>query len=138
MKVAGATKIGVLADGGRFGGVPGRFVGFDEGGDAFAVQATDLERAGRNGFGLRRLDHLVELENAEACSEALFRMRAAGKDGDDEPLGLWTDRAAPAPEALRLLTQRHYPGFKTVRFLIGIASGQFSESRPAFNRNAVR
>ncbi|TDW16367.1 hypothetical protein EV128_13735 [Rhizobium azibense] len=49
MKVAGATKIGVLTDGGSFGGVPGRLVGFDEGGDAFPVQVADLEP------GLRQL-----------------------------------------------------------------------------------
>ncbi len=47
---------------------------------------------GRNGFCLRRVD----FENAEACSESLFRMRPAGKDGDDEPLGLWTDRRPSA------------------------------------------
>ncbi|MER9338344.1 hypothetical protein NKJ06_31055 [Mesorhizobium sp. M0293] len=79
MKVAWAAKIGVLADGGRFGGVPGGFVGFDEGADAFAVQAADLESTGRNGFGLRCVDRLVELENAEACPESLFWMRPAGK-----------------------------------------------------------
>ncbi|WP_405023151.1 hypothetical protein [Mesorhizobium sp. P13.3] len=79
VKVAWAAKIGVLADGRRFGGVPGGFVGFDEGADAFAVQAADLTSTGRNGFGPRRVDRLVELENAEACSESLFRMRRRGR-----------------------------------------------------------
>ncbi|WP_167378745.1 hypothetical protein [Mesorhizobium prunaredense] len=86
MKVTRAANIGMLADGGRFGGVPGGFVGFDECGDALAVQAADLERTARNGFGLRRADCLIELEHAEACSEALFRMRPAGKNCDYKPL----------------------------------------------------
>src|SRR5690606_30886593 len=38
---------------------------------------------------------------AKACAEPLFRMRATGQNGDDQPLGLWSDRRGPTPEACR-------------------------------------
>ncbi len=91
MKVAWAAKIGVLADGGGFVGMPGCLVGADEGGDTLAVQSADLDGAGGNGLSLARVYLPVEIEDAKACSKALFGMRAAGKNGDHQPLGLGAD-----------------------------------------------
>ena len=101
MKVAGAAKIGVFADGGRFSGMAGCFVACDERADAFAGQPADLDGAGRDGLSLGGADGAVESENPEAGSEPLFRMRPAGKDRDDQALGVRPDRCGPAPEAFR-------------------------------------
>ena len=101
MKVAGATQIGVFHDGGRFGGMPCALVGGDERGNGLAGQAADLDGARRNGLGALMADVAIKAQDAEACSETLFRMRPAGEDGDDQPFGLRTDGRAPAPEALR-------------------------------------
>ena len=70
MKVAWAAQIGVFDDRGRFGGILGGFVATDEGGDAFAGQATDLDGAGGDSFGLGMADGAIELQYAQACSEA--------------------------------------------------------------------
>lgn len=46
MKVIRATQIGVIDDGGWFGGMACGFVVGDERGNALAVQATNLDSAG--------------------------------------------------------------------------------------------
>ncbi|MER8772183.1 hypothetical protein NKH63_26115 [Mesorhizobium sp. M0960] len=46
MKVIRATQIGVIDDGGWFGGLPCGLVIGDERDDALAVQPTDLDSAG--------------------------------------------------------------------------------------------
>lgn len=46
MKVIRATQIGVIDDGGWFGGMACGFVVGDERSNALAVQATDLDGAG--------------------------------------------------------------------------------------------
>lgn len=101
MKVAWAAKIGMLADGGGFGGMSWRLVGFDQGSDALAGQAADLDSTGRHCLGLHRGNCSIEFEHAEACSEALLGMGTAGEDSDDQPFGLGPDGCTPALESCR-------------------------------------
>lgn len=85
MKVAGAAQVGVLHDGGGFGGMSVGFVGGDERGDGLAGQAADLDGTRRHSLGALPGKITIEAQDAEACSEALFGMRPAGEDGGDQP-----------------------------------------------------
>lgn len=46
-------------------------------------------------------DIAIETQDPQARSEALFRMRTAGENGDDKSFGLRPDGRAPSPEAFR-------------------------------------
>lgn len=99
MKVGFAAKIGMLADGCGFGGMSWCLVGADECADAFAGQSADLDGAGGHRFGLHRGNCPIELQHTKAGSKALFWMRTAGQNGDDQPLSLRPDGCTPALEA---------------------------------------
>src|SRR5690606_17867170 len=99
MEVAGTTQIGVIDDSAGIAGGPGGLVVGDEGGDALAGQPADLDGSRRDRLGTLTMEVPVEAQNAKACAEPLFRMRPAGQNGDDQPLGLWSNRCRPAAEA---------------------------------------
>lgn len=101
MEVAGAAQIGVVHDGGGFGGGSCGFVIGPDRCDALAGEPSDLDGAGGYGLDAVTFDVAKQAQNPQACSEALLGMRAAGQDGDDQPLGLWSDRSGPTAEAIR-------------------------------------
>ncbi|MCS0463007.1 hypothetical protein K8R51_32100 [Rhizobium favelukesii] len=90
----------MIDDGGRFGGMTRRLVVGEKRSNAFAVQATDLDGAGGDGLGPIVVDVAKQAQDTQACSKALFGVRAAGKDCADQTFCLGTDGCGPAPKAI--------------------------------------
>jgi hypothetical protein len=73
----------------------------EERGDALAGERADLQGAGRNCFGARRIDAAIKTQDAKAGAKTLFGMPPAGEHGGDQPLGVRPDLAGPAAEPVR-------------------------------------
>ncbi len=74
----------------------------EDGGDALVIERADLHRAGGDRLCSGGIDAAIETQNAEAGPEPLFRMWSSGQHGDDQCLGVGTDRASLALEAFRV------------------------------------
>jgi len=120
MVIAGAAQIGVVEKR-RLAAVPGSgFVALlgEERGDAVTSERADFEGAGRNRFGVRRIDAAIKAQDSKASAEALFGMRPAGQRRGDQPFGIGSDLAGPAAEPIRRpigvtpVGTRHMVGFR--------------------------
>ena len=76
----------------------------EDGGDTLVIEraAADLDR-GADGDRLRSdgINAAIEAQDAEASAEALLRMWPPGQHGDDQRLGVGTDRAEPGSGSAR-------------------------------------
>jgi hypothetical protein len=69
---------------GVFRGRPVAFAG-EERGDALAGERADLQGAGRNRFGARRIDAAIKTQDAKAGTKTLFGMPPAGETAAISP-----------------------------------------------------
>ena len=71
----------------------------DDGGDALVIERADLDCSGRDRLSPDSINAAVETQDAEAGAEPLLRVWPPGQHGDDQRLGIGTDRAGLALEA---------------------------------------
>src|SRR6516225_545770 len=70
-------------------------------GDALVVERADFDGAASDPFGAGRIDAAQQPHDTQTSTEALFGMRPAGEDGDDQSFGARANTPPPALEALR-------------------------------------
>src|ERR1700757_1115718 len=92
----------------------------EDGGDAPVIERADLDRAGGDRLRANGVDAPIETQDAQACAEPLLRMWPSGQHGDDQRLGMRTDRprlaleAFGAPLGVEPMCTRHMVGQGTV------------------------
>ena len=71
----------------------------EDGGDALVIERADLDRTGGDRLRSGGINAPIETQDAKAGTEALLRMWPSGQHGDDQRLGVGTDRPSLALEA---------------------------------------
>jgi hypothetical protein len=74
----------------------------EDGGDALIVERPNFHRAGGDCLRSGRINAAIKAQDAKACAEPLLRVWPSSQHGDDQCLGVGTDRPRLILEAFRV------------------------------------